>query len=87
MARNWREDIAERFELPAETAGLLKVTLQGRGRVMVENHRGLLEYTHDCVEVSGGKMRLRIRGTELELRAMDKNALLVSGRILSLELE
>lgn len=86
-ARDWKEDIAERFELPAETAGLLKVTLAGRGRVLVENHRGLLEYGRDCVEIAGGRMRLRIRGDGLELRAMDREALAVTGRIYAVELE
>lgn len=86
-ARDWKEDIAERFELPAETTGLLKVTLSGRGRVLVENHRGLLEYGRDCVEIAGGQMRLRIRGDGLELRAMDREALAVTGRIVCVELE
>lgn len=84
---DWREDIAERFELPAETAGVVKMTVVGRHRMLVENHKGILEYARDRIEVSGGKLRIRIIGDGLELCAMDRDALLVTGTIVSLELE
>jgi sporulation protein YqfC len=82
-----REEIAERFDLPAETAGVVKVTLVGRRRLLVENHRGILEYAADHIAVSGGKIRVNIIGSGLELCAMDRDALLVTGMIASLELE
>ncbi|MEG1632427.1 MAG: YabP/YqfC family sporulation protein [Oscillospiraceae bacterium] len=85
--REWREDIAERLELPAEAAGVLKVSLSGKRRVLVENHRGILEYADDCIEVAGGALRLRIRGDGLEIKAMDRADLLVTGTIFSVELE
>ena len=84
--RNWGEEIAERFDLPPETlAQVPRVTLSGNRRVVVENHRGLLEYGEDTVEVAGGRIRVRIHGTELQLRAMDRNDLVITGRILSVE--
>lgn len=82
-----REEIAERFDLPAETAGTIKLTIVGRRRLLVENHRGILEYAGDHIVVSGGKIRVKIVGGELELCAMDRDALLVTGLIASLELE
>ena len=85
----WRdlpEETAERFELPPEAvAGMPRSTITGRSRVLVENHRGLLEYGEDTVEVAGGRIRVRIHGTELQLRAMDRNDLVITGRILSVE--
>ena len=88
----WRdlpEETAERFELPPEAvAGMPRITITGRSRVLVENHRGLLEYGEDTVEVvevAGGRIRVRIHGTELQLRAMDRNDLVITGRILSVE--
>lgn len=83
---DWREEISERFELPAETAGIVKVTLYGRRRMLVENHRGILEYAHDRIEIGGGNIRLRIIGEGLELCAMDRDALLVTGLIVSVEM-
>ncbi len=82
------EEIAGRLDLPAETvAGVPKLTVTGRRRALIENHRGLLQYSSDCIEVDGGRVRLRIRGANLQLVAMDRSDLLISGVILSAEFE
>ena len=47
----------------------------------MENHCGLLEYSHECIVVDGGRVRVCIRGTNLQLVAMDSTALLISGTI------
>lgn len=48
-------EIAERLDLPAESvAGVPKLTVTGRRRALVENHCGLLEYSHECIVVDGG---------------------------------
>ena len=64
-------EIAERLDLPAESVA----------GVPVENHCGLLEYSHECIVVDGGRVRVCIRGTNLQLVAMDSTALLISGTI------
>ena len=75
-------EIAERLDLPAESvAGVPKLTVTGRRRALVENHCGLLEYSHECIVVDGGRVRVCIRGTNLQLVAMDSTALLISGTI------
>ena len=54
------EEIAGRLDLPAETvAGVPKLTVTGRRRALIENHRGLLQYSRDCIEVDGGRVRPR----------------------------
>ena len=57
------------------------------GFALIEQHRGLAGYTHERIEVLGGRTRLIINGEALELAAMDREALLVTGRILSVEFE
>ena len=75
-------EISERLDLPAESvAGVPKLTVTGRRRALVENHCGLLEYSHECIVVDGGRVRVCIRGTNLQLVAMDSTALLISGTI------
>ena len=84
----WMEDLADRFDLPAEAlAGVPRITLTGSGRVLIENHRGLLAYTGELVEVSGGRLRIRIRGDGLTLRAMDQDSLLITGTIFGVDTE
>ena len=85
----WRdlpEAAAERFDLPADAvAGLPKLTITGKARVVIENHKGLLEYGEHMIEVNGGRVRIRINGTELELRAMNQDDLVITGQISSVE--
>ena len=67
--------------LSESVAGVPKLTVTGRRRALVENHCGLLEYSHECIVVDGGRVRVCIRGTNLQLVAMDSTALLISGTI------
>lgn len=87
---NWRdipEETAHRFDLPDHAAaGLPRVTLTGRKRVCVENHRGLLAYSTERVEIGGGRVRVCITGVDLYLRVMQKDAVVVTGEIHSVEL-
>lgn len=82
------EDISERFDLPADAAaGLPRVTVIGDRQVLVENHRGLLEYSGEIVELAGGRLRVRIRGEGLYLKAMDPEMILVGGQIFGVDME
>ena len=76
------ERLAQRLDLPEEAvAGAPKVTVTGTDRVVIENHRGLLGYTEQEVEAACAHGRVRVRGAELLLRAMDEEVLVVTGRI------
>ena len=84
--RDLPEETAEKFDLPADVvAGMPKLTITGKARVVVENHKGLLEYGEERIEVNGGRVRIRVNGTGLELRAMDRDDLVITGQILSVE--
>ena len=78
-------ELAERLELPGEALGACRITVTGGNRAVIENHKGLLEYTPETVEVSGGKQRLRISGAELVLRAMSRDMLIITGKIFEVE--
>ena len=39
--KGFREEIADRLELPAGAAGLVKLTVMGSSRALIEDHRGL----------------------------------------------
>ena len=82
-----REEIADRLNLPAGAAGVVRVTLMGARRALIEDHRGIASYSRERVEINAGAHRVCIDGEGLELEAMDREALLVTGRILSVELE
>ncbi len=81
-------DLAERLELPAEAVGgALRLTALDDRRVLIENHRGLLAYGTEEIRAAWGGGQLCLRGEALELRAMSRGALLVTGRLQSLAWE
>ena len=76
------ELLADRLELPSDAlAGTAKLTVNGRHRVLIENHCGIM------IAVDCGGMKTVIRGDDLSLGAMDKQDMLITGRILSIEFE
>lgn len=81
------ESALERLGLPAEAAGICRVTLAGERHLSVENHKGLLEYTPETVVLSKGSGSVRIRGEGLELAAMDGESLIIRGKIFGVDLE
>ncbi|MBR3860723.1 MAG: sporulation protein [Oscillospiraceae bacterium] len=82
------EKLSERLDLPAEAlAGAPRVTLTGSDRVLVENHRGLLNYTETELEIACGHGHVRVRGADLLLRAMDERMLLITGRVTGVDVD
>jgi len=81
-------DVAETLGLTPELfSGTVRVTVWGRRQVMVEQHRGLLGYSGELIEVGGGKTRLRIVGSDMRLQAMDRETLVIIGNITAVEYE
>ena len=81
------EKTAEVFDLPGDlVAGLPRVELVGNRELRMENHKGILAYATDEIHVSGGKLIIKIRGSNLELRAMNASELLITGEIAGIDL-
>lgn len=77
---------ADIFDLPAEAvAGDSRITVTGNRRIVVENHRGLMEYGENEIGVNCGKSILKIKGEELEIRAMNSEELLITGILFGID--
>lgn len=77
-----------RLDVPEEAAsGAPRITISGGTRVLVEGHRGLLEYAGDRIAAAGPGCRILIKGEDLGLVAMDRHEMVVSGRLWAVELE
>lgn len=76
------EKTAQVFDLPADAvAGVPRVELVGDRELRMENHRGILAYGPQEIQVSGGVFGVRVCGAELELRTMNTLELLITGHI------
>lgn len=81
------ERAADALDLPADAlAGLPRIELIGDRELRMENHRGILAYGSEEIHISGGKLIVKVRGTGLELKAMNARELLITGTIFSVDL-
>ncbi len=78
---------AEVLDLPGDVvAGLPRLELTGDRSLRMENHKGILAYGSEEIHISGGKLVVKVRGSDLELKAMNASELLITGTILGIDL-
>lgn len=81
------EKTAKMFDLPADViAGVPKLELTGDSEFRMENHRGILSCSEEEVHISGGIYLVKVSGQDLEVRAMTGFEVLITGKILQIEL-
>lgn len=74
------------FDLPGEAvSGLPSLEISGFHRIRIDNHKGLLTYSGEMIEVAGGKTVITITGSGLDIRAMTAELLIITGEILKIE--
>lgn len=76
------------FGLPREVLlELPRLVMLGNSRMVVENHRGLLEYTEETVRIKTAQDgEIRVTGKGLNLLYMVKEELGLAGRFLRIDL-
>ena len=80
------ELLADRMELPTDAlCGKAKLTVNGKRRLLIENHRGIREYEDDRIVVDCDGAVLTVRGSGLTLCAMNGSDMLIKGSLLSVE--
>ncbi|MBE0466135.1 MAG: sporulation protein YqfC [Candidatus Desulforudis sp.] len=85
LRKKVRRTMADILEIPGEIAlDLPKIILVGNVQVIIENHRGIVEYSADSVRVVVPAGEVTVRGRELVLRNILPDELCIEGRIESL---
>ena len=80
--------VAELLDLPEETvSGQPKLTLQGRGAMLIENHTGIFECGESTVRLHTDCGILRITGEALTLMELSAERLYIAGKIQGIEYE
>ena len=84
---NKAELLSERLDIPSDISlGTAKLSIYGKRNILIENHKGILHYSENEIILSAKGMTVRILGEGIGITAMDKNDMLISGDILSVEL-
>ena len=77
-----RYGLLDRLDLPGETLpGQVLVEIAGENRVLIEQHRGIREYTPERIGVCVRYGMVEIYGKGLELRSMSREQLIICGQI------
>ena len=77
---------ARLFDLPADAvANVPRVEVLGDGELRMAPHRGILAYGPEEIHISGGKLVVLVKGSGLELRAMNPEELLITGTLTAIE--
>ncbi len=74
------------FESPDELiTGKAKIELISNTDIIIENHRGIIEYGDEIMRINCGEVIMKITGTNLCLKTLTINELSLSGIIASIE--
>lgn len=77
----------ERLDLPEDLAAdVPRMELIGNREFLMVQHHGILSYSPETVEISGGSIAVRLTGKNLRLVAMTDGELRIGGYIEKLEL-
>lgn len=75
------EQLPVKLDLMGESLGLPLVELIGDQRVIIEHHRGIVEYEKGKICVNTALGQIGIYGSGLELAKMGTDQLVILGRI------
>lgn len=86
MSKEKRDGIltraADMFDMPPDAlTGVSCVEITGERDVLIENHKGILEYGDDCIRVSTSGSNIRIEGDSLFVSAMNPREIRLGGKI------
>ena len=79
--------LAERLELPTEALGSLLVTAIGRRRVLIENHRGIVQYSDVYLCLNAEEGSFAVYGEGIRIHALGRHKMAIEGDIRSMEWE
>lgn len=76
------EELSDRFCLPDDLLfGSAKLTVIAGKKILVENHKGILEYSSDRIVINLERGKISLSGSDFTLDAMNKNELLICGKL------
>ena len=85
--RNFIERMVTAVDLQDEPLpGLPLVEIAGERRVLIENHRGVMEYGTQTIRVKVKYGQICVCGSGLELARMNRGQLVISGRVDAVQL-
>lgn len=83
--RGLRDRLVSLLELPGDVVlDVARVTLVGNMELVVENHRGIVQYNENRVGLNIPEGTLAVEGEDLRLASISPDQVIILGRITSL---
>jgi sporulation protein YqfC len=80
------EKLARMFELPPDLFGNRpKVTAVGRGEVLIENFKGIIDFNENMVRINTNNGIIRITGSGITIREITSEAIIIGGKISNID--
>jgi sporulation protein YqfC len=74
--------MADFLEIPRDLVmDIPKVTMIGRNELLLENHRGIIEYRNDLLRINLSRGFLEIQGSNIEIKALTPEDISLVGDI------
>ncbi len=81
-----RERIAEACLAPKDVLlGYALISMIGKREILIENHRGILEYNQDVIRLSTKQGQVRITGKHLNIHEYTNDEMKIEGKVVSIE--
>ncbi|TGY96702.1 sporulation protein [Petralouisia muris] len=82
VKENVKSNIVESLELPMDIMyGAVIITAMGRGQVLVENYKGIIEYTQEKIRLQTKTCQVTIQGKRLLVEYYTNEEMKITGCI------
>jgi sporulation protein YqfC len=86
IAISIKNKLSNMLELPKEIVlDLPVITITGNDEITIENYKGIVEYTVECVRLKTKIGVIKIEGKKISLKQMTSECICITGIILKLE--
>ena len=86
--RQWKKQVVTALELaPDLDGGETKISLTGSGEVVIENYKGILQYTDSEILIQSLRGKVLLRGRNLEIVWYTSLEMKITGSIFSILLQ
>ena len=86
VEHNLLDQISDRYGMPKDvTLGAPILTAMGRMELLVENYRGILEYTDLLIRIQTRIGQIKITGNKLQIEYYTNDEMKITGKITGIE--
>ena len=79
-------NLLEKLQLPKDiTQGAFILTAIGSNEIYIENYKGILEYTSNCIRIQGKNTFIKVEGRNLIIDHYTEEDMMIKGQIFSIQ--